>query len=276
MVVTQTVKRKVLEGLKGIGLNLYERNLYTALLIKKIATASELSELSGVPRARVYDVLESLEQKGFVIVQHGSPFKYVAVEPVSAFENLKLNVEREADQRIKRLEELKKSDIMRELVSIYKKDLKLISPENFTGLIKSNDKINMQIKNLLAKTSSYVNILTSEKGLEELTYHLKHFSKLKKNKVNIRVAAPITDKNKGILSELLPYMKIKDIKGIESPLGKLHIFDGEHVILGLVNDREVEPSQEVAFWTKSSHVAKELMEPIFNNVWERAAEVQLN
>ena len=92
MVIAQTVQRKVLEGLRGIGLNLYERNLYTALLIKKVATASELSELSRVPRARAYDVLESLEQKGFVIVQHGSPFKYVAVEPIDAFENLKGNV----------------------------------------------------------------------------------------------------------------------------------------------------------------------------------------
>lgn len=273
MAITQTVQRKVLEGLRGIGLNLYERNLYTALLIKKVATASELSELSRVPRARAYDVLESLEQKGFVIVQHGSPFKYVAVEPMDAFENLKSNVITESERAIKRLEEIKKSDIMNELVSIFKKDLKVVSPENFSGIIKSNEKINQQTRNLLSKTEKYVNILTSEKGLEDLGYHLKYLGKLKKRNVDIKVAAPITNKNKGIIQEISPYVKIKDICGISGPIGKLHIFDGKHVLMSLISDNEVDPSQETAFWANSSHVAKDMMEPMFNQVWEAAAEV---
>lgn len=273
MVIAQTVQRKVLEGLRGIGLNLYERNLYAALLIKKVATASELSELSRVPRARAYDVLESLEQKGFVVVQHGSPFKYVAVEPMDAFENLKANVKNEAERTVKRLEELKKSDIMNELISIFKKDLKLVAPENFSGIIKSNDKIKQQTRALFSKTDKYVNILTSEKGLEDLSYHLKYLGKLKKRNVNIKVVAPITDKNKGLIQELSPYIKIKDISGIDSPVGKLHIFDGKQVILGLISDKEVDPSQETAFWTYSSHVAKDLMEPMFNQMWEKATEV---
>ncbi len=269
MVIAQ-VQRKVLEGLRGIGLNLYERNLYAALLIKKVATASDLSELSRVPRARAYDVLESLEQKGFVVVQHGSPFKYVAVEPVDAFENLKSSVKSETERTIKRLEELKKSDIMKELNSIFKKDLKLVSPEKFSAIIKSNDKIKQQTRALLSKTDKYVNILTSEKGVEDLSYHLKYLDKLKKKNVSIKVAAPITNKNEQLAQELSPYIKIRNISGIDSPVGKLHIFDGKHIILGLISDKEVEPSQETAFWANSSHVAKDLMEPMFNQVWEKA------
>lgn len=274
MAITETVQRKVLEGLRGIGLNLYERNLYAALLIKKVGTASELSELSRVPRARVYDVLESLEQKGFAIVQHGSPFKYVAVEPTDAFENLKTNIKTEAEKTTKRLEELKKSDIMNELVSIFKKDLKIISPENFSGIIKSNEKINHQTRTLLSKTEKYVNILTSEKGLEDISYHLKYLDKLKKRNVDIKIAAPITNKNRGIVQEISPYAKIKDIQGISNgPIGKLHIFDGKHVILGLINDKEIDPSQEMAFWANSPHVAKDMMEPMFNQVWKEAIKI---
>jgi len=267
------VQRKVLEGLRGIGLNLYERNLYTALLIKKVATATELSELSGVPRARVYDVLESLEHKGFVIVQHGSPFKYVAIDPRDAFENMKKNIREESERAIERLEELKKSDIMKELLSIFKKDLKLISPENFSGIIKSNDKIRQQIRMLLSRTDKYANILTSEKGLEDLSYNIKYLNRLKKKNVDIKIIAPITNKNREFVQELSSYAKIKDISGMNSPVGKLHIFDGKHILLGLINDREIEPSQETAFWTNSPHVARDLMEPMFNHMWEKANEI---
>ncbi len=273
MVVPETVSRKVLESLRGIGLNLYERNLYTAILIKKVATASELSELSRVPRARVYDVLESLEQKGFVVVQHGSPFKYVAVEPKEAFENLKSNIKKEAELTITRLEELKKSEIMTDLVSLYKKDLKMISPGSFNAIIKSEDKIKLQTKNLLSKAKKQVNILTSEKGIMDLKDHIRSFSKLKGKNVEINIMGPITSRNRKQAMELLPYANLKHLEGVELPLGKLQIVDGEHVLMGLVNDAEIEPSQEIAFWTQSPHVANELMEPIFKQLWSQARDI---
>jgi len=270
MVVTQTVKREIFESLKGIGLNLYERNLYVAALIKKIATASELAELSNVPRARVYDVLQSLEQKGFIIIQQGSPFKYLAVEPREAFENLKHKILRDAEEASERLEKLKKSAVMKEMQNLYNKDLKTISPENFSGIIKSSEKIRMHMRSLLEKTKNYVKILTSDKGLEELTYHTKNFSKLNKNNVSIEILAPVNSRNKVLVSELLPYAEIRNTSNIKLPYGKLHIFDGKHVLMGLVNDKEIEPSQEVMFWVNSEHVAKKLLEPVFASIWEKA------
>ena len=75
---------KVMDALKSIGLNLYERKLFVAILSRKTSTAGELAEISEVPRSRCYDVLESLANKGFVIVQPGKPMKYVAVAPEEA------------------------------------------------------------------------------------------------------------------------------------------------------------------------------------------------
>ncbi|MBM3304269.1 MAG: TrmB family transcriptional regulator, partial [Candidatus Aenigmarchaeota archaeon] len=54
-----------LDALKSIGLNLYERKIFVALLAKGVATAAEVSEIASVPRSRSYDVLESLADKGF-------------------------------------------------------------------------------------------------------------------------------------------------------------------------------------------------------------------
>ncbi len=43
-------------------LNIYEAKIWAALLTKGVASASELADISGVPRSRSYDVLETLEK----------------------------------------------------------------------------------------------------------------------------------------------------------------------------------------------------------------------
>jgi len=70
---------EVMDSLKSIGLNLYERKLWVALLAKGVATAGELSAVANVPRSRSYDVLQTLADKGYVVVQTSKPLKYVAV-----------------------------------------------------------------------------------------------------------------------------------------------------------------------------------------------------
>ena len=72
------VQKDFLNKLKDFGLNSYESKLWVALLSRGVSTAGELSDISNVPRSRAYDVLESLEKKGFVIVKVGKPIKYLA------------------------------------------------------------------------------------------------------------------------------------------------------------------------------------------------------
>lgn len=81
--------QKVFDSLKGIGLNLYERKLWVALLARGTSTAGELSSMATVPRSRSYDILQSLAEKGFVVVQTAKPLKYVATSPEEALERAK-------------------------------------------------------------------------------------------------------------------------------------------------------------------------------------------
>ena len=61
------VKDEFLNKLRRyFGLNLYEVKIWAALLSRGVSTAGELSDIANVPRSRSYDVLESLEKKGFV------------------------------------------------------------------------------------------------------------------------------------------------------------------------------------------------------------------
>jgi hypothetical protein len=148
----------------------------------------------------------------------------------------------------------------------------VINPSDFSGVIKSEDKVNFHIKTMLGKTTKYAKILTTEKGLENLTYQIKTLSKLKGAKVPVMVAAPITERNKSIVEELLPYAEIRDISGMKTQFSRMHIYDGEHVVLGLTSEKEVEPTQDTVFWSKSPCMAKNLMEPVFDHVWNKGVK----
>ena len=69
------VQKDFLNKLKDFGLNSYESKLWVALLSRGVSTAGELADISSVPRSRAYDVLESLEKKGFIVMKVGKPIK---------------------------------------------------------------------------------------------------------------------------------------------------------------------------------------------------------
>jgi len=52
------------EKLRKIGLTEYEAKAHLSVLRDHVNTATKLSERSGVPRTRIYSVLEALSQKG--------------------------------------------------------------------------------------------------------------------------------------------------------------------------------------------------------------------
>ncbi len=77
----------------AFNLNIYEVKVWLSLLSRGVATAGELSDMSNVPRSRSYDVLESLEKKGFIILKLGRPIKYLAVQPEEVMRRVKKNIQ---------------------------------------------------------------------------------------------------------------------------------------------------------------------------------------
>lgn len=65
--------------LKDFGVSVYAARAYLALLELGIAEARGVSELAGVPTAKVYGTLEQLEQRGLAQVALGRPRKYMPV-----------------------------------------------------------------------------------------------------------------------------------------------------------------------------------------------------
>ena len=120
------------------GLNLYEVKIWTALLSRGVSTAGELSDIANVPRSRSYDVLESLEKKGFIVMKLGKPIKYIAVPPEEVVERVKKNMKKEAEESVTRLENLKGTDVIHELKSLHTQGVELVEPTDLSGSLRGS------------------------------------------------------------------------------------------------------------------------------------------
>ncbi|MBV0900629.1 TrmB family transcriptional regulator [Haloarcula salina] len=77
------------EILQELGLKEYEAKCFVGLSRMPHGTAKSLSEVTDVPRTRVYDAVRVLEAKGLVEVQHSSPQRFKAVPLAEATETLR-------------------------------------------------------------------------------------------------------------------------------------------------------------------------------------------
>lgn len=89
--------------LKSLGMTKYEALVYIALLRVMSATASEIHESSGVPRASVYPVLDQLLAKDLVSVSQSAPKRFAAIPPQDAIGKLTSRIEQDAHHALESL-----------------------------------------------------------------------------------------------------------------------------------------------------------------------------
>jgi sugar-specific transcriptional regulator TrmB len=89
--------------LKSLGMTKYEALVYIALLKVTSATASEIHESSGVPRASVYPVLDQLRDKDLVSVSQSAPKRFAAIPPADAIDKLTARIGKNAQQALESL-----------------------------------------------------------------------------------------------------------------------------------------------------------------------------
>ena len=85
----------IIEELKKLGFNEYQAKVYTALVGLGVATASEISQASGVPPNKVYSVIDTLKKRGLVLAQESdtSTNRYRPRSPDSFMKELRTDYE---------------------------------------------------------------------------------------------------------------------------------------------------------------------------------------
>jgi HTH-type transcriptional regulator, sugar sensing transcriptional regulator len=75
------MKTDMIKILQNLGFTEYESKAYIALLQKAPLSGYAIALNSGVPRSKIYEVLEGLVGRGEVLASHGSPVLYTPLSP---------------------------------------------------------------------------------------------------------------------------------------------------------------------------------------------------
>ncbi len=184
------IKPELVKHIKEyFNLNIYETKVWLALLSKGIASAREVADLSGVPRSRTYDVLESLEKRGFAMTKIGKPVKYISIKPTEVLEKMKSNTMQEAQEKVKSLATLKDTQEYVELEQLHNSGISPIKSQDITGSLKGRSNILSRLRELLENAKSEVMICTSAADFEDKSRVLvPALEKLNKGNIKIKLA----------------------------------------------------------------------------------------
>jgi len=265
------VKEEFLSKLRRyFSLNLYEVKIWTALLSRGVSTAGELSDIADVPRSRSYDVLESLEKKGFVVMKLGKPIKYLAVPPHEVLERVKKNVKEDAKNRIDRLEELKETEVIGELNALHSQGVELVEPADLSGSLRGRHNLYNHLELTIRNAENNVTLMTTTQGFIRKIEGLKPtFEKIKKRGVKIRIAAPIT---KDAMSAVKDIKGIAEIRNTDSK-ARFCIVDGKELVFMVLDDKEVHPTYDVGVWVNTPFFASAL-DGLFDVAWKNMKPVK--
>lgn len=266
------VKEEFLSRLRKIfDLNLYEVKVWTALLSRGVSTAGELSNISDVPRSRTYDILESLEKKGFIVMKLGKPIKFVALKPEEVIERVKKNLVIAAQDKSKRLEQLKGEDVLKELTVLFTEGVKFVNPSDLSGSLRGRQNLYNHLDMMIREAEKTVTIVTTSDGLNrKLEILMPSLEKAKKRGVKIRIAAPVTSQNLKIAKD---FSKAGEVRSLEKMKARFIIVDGEQLLFMLLDDDKVHPNYDVGIWINTEFFASTL-EQLFELAWKEMKPIR--
>jgi|ETN02SMinimDraft_4_1059925.scaffolds.fasta_scaffold103182_1 sugar-specific transcriptional regulator TrmB len=248
------VENNIQNLLKRVGLNQYESAVYTSLVSNGVSTVGEIAEQSRVPRSRVYDVLNSLEKKGFAIVQLGRPVKYASVQPNLVIEKLKQGAEKEFSKQVNHFENIG-TDLEKELGKISSKQKE--DGNESVSIIRGEDNINTHIKSMISSANKSIIKITNEDGLDRLhKNHRVHLKTAKNRGVKTRI---ITNNHKAKLPE--GFKKFAEAKHNKTMKGRFFVKDGKESFLIT--------SPNTGVLVKGQYLANSL-EQLFEHSWQNS------
>jgi predicted transcriptional regulator len=160
------------EGLIKLGLTEYEARAYVALVAIGEGGITDISQQSGMPRSRVYDIMERLAKKGFVEVGGMKPLRYRVVDPDKVTNQIRTELTRTADTVQSNLKDLRR---------------KTDSVPTPLWFIQGEGTIDMEIKDFIGKSQSPIGMIVISNSLL-LRHATEIMEKSKSTRVDVVVA----------------------------------------------------------------------------------------
>lgn len=257
--------KKLISPLLELGLNKYESRVYLSLVTEGTSTAKNISNVTGIPYGKVYEIINALANKGFCILLPTKPMKCKAVSPKEAVKKTKEKTE----DRFQKLEK----QIAKNLNPLFEKTKEFNEPQGVFWVVNGRSNIIQKINELIDKANDYIYIFTTENGLKRLIIHKNELQDAKKRNIDIKIAACITNENK----EDIQSLKFCDLRHANKIHTHLISIDGKEsfMVEAIPDDDSIIYGRDLGVWIQNPSFTS-LLEDSFLTKFNRAKPYKSN
>ncbi len=235
---------------------MYEAQAYVTLTSLISSNATEISEKSGIPRSKIYDVLKGLIQKNYIDVEDGRPLTYTVRSPVEVLSLEKNRLITELDDTITRLTNVYENGMSQVQAPIWR--------------IYGVDRIINQELEIIARAKHSINMRIGFLFEGEGEALIKIIKKRKNLNVNILASPTCCINNETI--NIVEFFKNHNIPVYKAdiPFVKVLISDSKemmHTYTKFSEDkRNVIPETAIGIWNKYEDIARNYDERFINQL----------
>lgn len=259
--------RRFWQRLQAMGLNAYEARSYLVLVGHPRFKALELAARAHVPRQKIYEVLDSLVEKGFAQVIQERTKLFSAVPPDQAIHSY---LERRAQALQQHLAEqsLTAQEMVGELMSAYSEGQGGGGTLDYLRIVNDPGQIATQFRRMLGEArNEYLEFSRPPYAVDPLDAELVIQARARKVECRVLVEHGTLDAAHQAFLDNYAATGVS-VRQLENLPMKLAVFDGRCGLISLLDPVITKPS-----WTAVvfDHVGMaEAMKGLFEDYWRRA------
>jgi sugar-specific transcriptional regulator TrmB len=249
-----SIKPEVKEAMKKLGFSEYNIIIYETLLKEKELDARVLSQKTQVPYSRVYEILNEMIEKGFIIKLDGRPSTYVPKSPIDVLQGIQQQYEKEFAVN---------SAIVKEpLMSFFSETRSAQTAQISITYGKATNVVH--VKNLIRNAVRSICMLVTDYDLlfPDILDELK-LLKLKHVKPLIILSRKL-EKNKDVTA----LQDTGDIKFMGVPPTNMFVADDQNVLIVAAGDYVKNMSEDMVGVSMSHASMGFISKLIFKNLWD--------
>ncbi len=249
--------------LTDLGLNRYEATIYITLVSDGISSAKNISDMTGIPYGKVYEIFNNLAKKGFVTILPSKPLKAQAIAPEEMMANVKKNLYEKYEQ----VEKI----VVKELSPQYAQSKKFTEPHALFWMIRGRSNINFKVDTLLRKAKKSIHINVSANGLKRAVIFKDLLLDAKRKGVEILISSVLTNDN----LEDVDSLDFCEIRHVESSHNHFYSVDNKKCIIveSLPDDDNIINGRDVGMLVESESFTQ-FIETFFASHFDQALPLE--
>ena len=256
--------------LQQLGLNAYESRAYLVLIGHPRFKALEVAGPARIPRQKIYEVLDSLVEKGFVRVVQGKAKQFSAVEPRLALQSF-LARKRETYEREWQVRQELATVLTADLAGVFTDGNRGQGPLNYLRIVAHTGQIAEEYRTLLSNTTEeYLEFARPPYAVDPIQEPMVQH--LLDNGTTCRLLYASHALEKEHLSQLRSLENARaKVRLVEDLPMKLALFDKHRGMISL-DDPVVSQPRITALVFEHKQLAS-AMRSLFDDFWNRGTEL---